>query len=519
MGVIFDQMDGDLDLMTILKASQAITREIEIDRLLDQLMASAIENSGAQLGFLLLPDNERWMIVAQSDMDNTDLRVEQPRPVGESDLLSQRIVHYVRRTQRTVLLEDASQSGGFVDDPYVQRLEVKSLLCTPLVNQGKTSAILYLENNLSPGVFTPERVELMKLLSSQMAISIDNARTHTRLEILLEERSKALNSAEAQIRTIFDNSPVGISLTSLEGRFLAVNDAILHMLRISEEEVLQRNVTEFYADPGDRPALLGQVQQSESAQDFGVRILRNDGGSFFASLNVSRLVLEGEDVLLAMVEDVTDEITAEQEIATIEERERLARELHDAVSQTLFTAGMIADATPRLWDRDPASVQQNLELLSTMIRGASAEMRSLLLELRPDTLKDQTLGKLLDTLATAARARTRAAVSLKVKGDRILPQDVTLALHRIAQESLYNIGKHAEASQVVIDLSCDVESTKLCIQDDGRGFDPEAIPAGHLGIGIMRERAQSIGATFQIDSKPGDGTLVVVTWSEARGGD
>jgi PAS domain S-box-containing protein len=390
---------------------------------------------------------------------------------------------------------------------------VKSLLCTPLVNQGKTSAILYLENNLSAGSFTPERVELLKLLSSQMAISIDNARTHDRLEQLLEERSRALSSAEAQVRTIFDNSPVGISLTNLEGRFLAVNDATLQMLRISQEEVLQQNVSDFYADPGDRLALLAEVRQSGSAQNFGVQILRYDGSSFFASLNASRLALESEDVLLTMIEDVTDELTAEQEVGAQAERERLARELHDSVSQTLFTAGMIAEAMPRMLEKDQARGRQDLEILSVLIRGASAEMRSLLLELRPDTLKDQTLGQLLKTLVIAARARTQATVSLNEEGDCRLPEEVIIAFHRIAQESLNNIAKHAEASQVAVDLNCDPERTKLSIQDDGRGFDPQLIPAGHLGIGIMRERAYNIGADIEIDSQIGRGTQVSVSWS------
>jgi signal transduction histidine kinase len=212
---------------------------------------------------------------------------------------------------------------------------------------------------------------------------------------------------------------------------------------------------------------------------------------------------------------VTDELTAEQQAAALAERERLARELHDSVSQTLFSAGMIADAMPRLWDKDRAMDQQNLEMLSVLIRGASAEMRSLLLELRPDTLKDQTLGNLLETLVIATRARTQAAVSLKVMGDCQRQEDVIMAFHRIAQETLNNIAKHAEASQVVIDLSCDHESTKLCIQDDGRGFDPQSIPAGHLGIGIMRERAHNIGADIEIDSQIGRGTKVSVSWSAA----
>jgi PAS domain S-box-containing protein len=514
-GAIFDQISGDLDLLTILKASQAIAAEIELNQLLGLLMTLAIENSGAQRGLLLLPKDGQWMIVAHIGVDNTHPQIEQPRPVAESGQLSQRIVHYVARTQQTVLLDDASQRGEFVDDPYVQRNEVKSLLCTPLINQGNTSAILYLENNLSPDTFTSERVELLSLLSSQMAISIDHARTNDRLEELIEERSKALNSAEAQIRTIFDNSPVGISLTSLDGQFLAVNDAMLQMLRISEDEALQRNVTGFYAEPAKRPALMAEVQRTGSTQEFGLQLRRHDGSTFFASMNMSRLAVGDDDVLLAMVEDVTDELMAEQESGALAERERLARELHDSVSQTLFTAGMIAEAMPRMLEKDQARGRGDLEILSVLIRGASAEMRSLLLELRPDTLKDQTLDQLLETLVVAASARTQAAVSLKVEGDCILPEDVIMAFHRIAQETLNNIAKHAEASQIAVDLSCDGERTKLSIQDDGRGFDPQAIPAGHLGVSILRERAANIGAEIEIESEIGRGTQVTVSWSAA----
>jgi signal transduction histidine kinase len=98
-----------------------------------------------------------------------------------------------------------------------------------------------------------------------------------------------------------------------------------------------------------------------------------------------------------------------------------------------------------------------------------------------------------------------------------LADDVTLALHRITQESLNNVAKHAQASEVFVDLNCTPACVTLCIRDDGRGFDPRNIPAGHLGIGIMRERAQKIGATLTIDSTPGGGTIVSVTWSEGEG--
>jgi PAS domain S-box-containing protein len=517
--IISDELTGDLDLLTVLKASQDIASELALDGLLAKLMTNVIENSGAQQGYLILEQDGQWNIVAEAVVDDTETYVTAPKSIAETDLVAQGIVHYVARTQETVVLDDASQSGEFVNDPYIQSQQARSILCTPLINQGKTSGILYLENDLASNVFSHQRVNLLQLLSAQMAISIDNARTHDHLERLLEERSKALDSAEAQVRTLFENSPLGIALTSYDGNVLAANRAILEMLRITEEEALQRNVTEFYRDPGDRAALLSGIPELGFVQDFGVALVRHDGSSFFASLNVSKLVLEDNEVLLAMVEDVTDQITAEQEAATLEERDRLARDLHDSVSQTLYSAGMIADATPRLFDQDRAIGKQNLELLTVMIRGAAAEMRSLLLEFRPDTLRDQTLGKLLETLVVAARAHIPTEVSLKVEGDRQLPIDVTLTLHRIARESLNNVAKHAEASQVVVELTCDPKGVKLRIKDDGRGFDPQAIPGGHHGVRIMGERAQKIGAKSEIDSKPGDGTSVVVTWSEAGGGE
>jgi signal transduction histidine kinase len=149
-----------------------------------------------------------------------------------------------------------------------------------------------------------------------------------------------------------------------------------------------------------------------------------------------------------------------------------------------------------------------------MLRGALAEMRALLLELRPSALIDQTFGQLLEPLVESARSRMGATVTLKVEGDRLLPENVTIALHRIVQESLNNIDKHAGANEVNIRAKCDRAGLTVHIADDGHGFDPEKIPPGNLGIGIMRERAQEIGATFNLYSKPGDGTMVVVTWSD-----
>ena len=160
--------------------------------------------------------------------------------------------------------------------------------------------------------------------------------------------------------------------------------------------------------------------------------------------------------------------------AAADERSRIARELHDSVTQTLFTASVLAEATPRIWNKDRDIARQNMEKLSVLIRGALAEMRSLLLELRSDAPPDQSLSQLLNTLAEATRARSNMAVSLSIEGDRELPADVTLTLYRIAQEALNNVIKHAEATRVDITLLNQPDRVELHIRDDGRGFDPQA---------------------------------------------
>ncbi len=204
------------------------------------------------------------------------------------------------------------------------------------------------------------------------------------------------------------------------------------------------------------------------------------------------------------------------EAAALAERERLARELHDAVTQTLFSAGLIAEALPRVWERDPEQARGGLEELRQLTRAASAEMRALLLELRPAALTEKPLGDLLRHLTDAVTIRTRVPVTLTVEGDSSLPPEMQIALYRITQEALNNIVKHAAASEASIKLHCEPERVTLAIRDDGRGFDAiEGLP-DQLGVGIMEERARSIGAHLEISSRPGRGTQVRVEWRAAE---
>jgi signal transduction histidine kinase len=223
-----------------------------------------------------------------------------------------------------------------------------------------------------------------------------------------------------------------------------------------------------------------------------------------------------------------------QELAVLEERSRLARELHDAVTQTLFSASLVAEALPTTWERNSQEGRRLLQELRGLCRGALAEMRTLLLELRPARLVETRLDDLLRQLGEAASGREGIPVTVQVEGHAKLPPDVHIALYRITQEALNNVVKHARAHQVTVRLCCTGHaqaaepqvtaraeppaglSVLLSINDDGRGFDPAQVPQTQLGLGNMSERAQAIGALLTIESQPGHGTQVTVLWETER---
>ncbi len=205
-----------------------------------------------------------------------------------------------------------------------------------------------------------------------------------------------------------------------------------------------------------------------------------------------------------------------QTLAALQERQRLARNLHDAVNQSLFSAGLIAEVLPRLWEKNPGEGRKSLEDLRRLTRGAQADMRLLLAELRPSTLTDAELGDLLRLLGNALAGRTNIPVSVTVAGEWTLPADVQVALYRLCQEGLNNIAKHAGASRVDIQLQYDAGAVVLRIRDDGRGFDPEQTLPGHYGLSMMRERAAAVGAALTITSQPGHGAEIVIRWVETQ---
>ena len=203
-----------------------------------------------------------------------------------------------------------------------------------------------------------------------------------------------------------------------------------------------------------------------------------------------------------------------QELAAIQERQRLARDLHDSLTQTLFAVSVMSNAIIKQWQQDTASIGDELLELRDMTQGALSEMRTLLLELRPSALLEADLSDLLRQLTDTIRGRSRMSVRYITDGSALLLPDVHVALFRIAQESLNNVVKHARAKSVLVRLVRLPEHVELVIQDDGRGFDADAgkVSNNHLGLSIMRERACEARIDLVINSKIGSGTKIRALW-------
>ena len=245
----------------------------------------------------------------------------------------------------------------------------------------------------------------------------------------------------------------------------------------------------------------------------GILDIEEDGANAFDDLDLFTAQTLADQLAIA-IENARLYDQA-RELATVQERQRLARDLHDAVSQTLFSASLIADLA-RIWERNPDEARKRLEEIRQLTRGALAEMRTLLLELRPAALVDANLGDLLKQLAESITGRARIPVTVKVEGECPPSAELKVSLYRIAQEALNNVAKHSQATQAAVNLHCQSDKIELIIRDNGKGFDigkrsPSSLNGDYAG------EAKGIDATVDIASQPGQGTVVTVQWSNNQG--
>jgi signal transduction histidine kinase len=199
-----------------------------------------------------------------------------------------------------------------------------------------------------------------------------------------------------------------------------------------------------------------------------------------------------------------------QELAALEERQKLARELHDSVSQALYGIALGARTARTLLDRDPAQAAEPMDYCLSLAEVGLAEMRSLIFELRPESLEKEGLVAALTKQADALRARLGIQVFTQCCDEPEVSLEVKQVFYRVAQEALQNIFKHAQASQVSLKLDMDAATLRMFIQDNGRGFDVQGEYSGHMGLMSMRERVNKIGGTLDIRSIPNQGSEITV---------
>jgi two-component system, NarL family, sensor kinase len=339
------------------------------------------------------------------------------------------------------------------------------------------------------------------------------------------EQIFTLNGAERTYRMLIEDMNEGALTLALDGVILYANRRFAGMLKMPLEKVIGSTIHTWIL-PQHQHILGGLLQKDADEKSRDELILTaSDGTQVPTFLSVNRLSVNGTlDGFGLVVADLTEQkkhteaIIAAETLAreVLEEHQRLAHNLHDAVNQTLFSASLIAEVLPRVWEKDQAEGRQSLADLSRLTRGALAEMRSLLAELRPSAITGTDLGDLLSLLGNALSSRANIPVAVTSAQKITLPPEIQVAFYRICQETLDNVAKHAKASQVEIDLKQNGTAIELSIRDDGRGFDSFGKTAtashGHYGLSTMREQAEAVGARLSVTSQPGHGTELSLVW-------
>ncbi|MGH2477390.1 MAG: histidine kinase, partial [Candidatus Limnocylindrales bacterium] len=275
---------------------------------------------------------------------------------------------------------------------------------------------------------------------------------------------------------------------------------------------------------GDSASRWAVLMREPTVKQIAVQRLRRPDGSL-VPVEISAVGMVDEDGRFAGIHgstrDISERIRLERELrrqagelAAGEERAHLARELHDSVTQALFSMTLVSRSVEMLLERDPDAARAHLLQLRELQREALAEMRALIFELRPGNLEQEGLTRALRTHTAALQGRIGLPVVVESSLTERLPLAIEEVLYRIAQEALHNVVKHAAAHRVRVEVRMLDGGVRLRVEDDGKGFDPERVPDGHLGLTGMRARADRIGGQFICRSEPGKGTTIEVVVPE-----
>lgn len=501
----FANLSAQLDMTSVIKATQTLSRETELSQLIDTLTTILIENAHAQDGCLLLPAGNQWRVMSRG----ADVKTV------EQSIAAMSIVWQVARSHEPLLLNEVAVSQSA--DPYVRQMRPRSILCLPLLDKGELIGMFYMENRLTRHAFAPDRLPLLTTLANQAAIALKNAS----LVAGLQEARQTIQASEQRFRLLFENAPLGILEVDLTGDSLKVLAA-------------NRRAESLYGWPAAElalvdPAVLApeanqpQLQQLvESVRQGKTTLLesmnqRRDGTIFPVRLLATPAQDPGGMHMIVAVEDMTAQQQRRSEVKAIEaERQRLSQEIHDGVAQNLAFLRLKL-ALWRDWiASDPAQMQRELEQTQTLLDDTLVEIRRSIYALRPLALDTMGLLPVLRRYVADFNEQHQVYVMLQIDiQEEQLSPDHELLLFRVIQEALNNIAQHAQASLAWVSLAMAADQAiTLTIRDNGQGFDVANLNlygrSGHLGLLQMRERIERAGGHFAVTSWLREGTTIQI---------
>ena len=548
-----------LDLATVIKVSQAVSGEIVLEKLIDTLMRMAIEHAGAERGLLILPRGVEQWIEAEATTSGETIIVRLREAAVAEGAVPESIVHYVVRTQESVILDDASSQHPFSADTYIRQQHARSILCLPLINQAKLIGLLYLENNLAPHVFTPTRIAVLKLLASQAAISLEN----TRLYRDLEER-------EAKIRRLVDANIVGIFIWNLEGQIIEANEAFLRMLKYSREDLTSGRLRWTDVRPAESrdrdERALAEVKTTGTVQPFQKEFIRKDGSR--VPVMIGGATFEGNrNEGVAFVLDLSEQKRAEEalqkaqtelaHVARVTTLGELTASIAHEINQPLAAVVTNANASLRWLGGDLPDLTEAREAIRRIVRDGNRageiidRIRALAKKAPPkkDWLDlNEAIGEVI-AMAHSEVQRNRVLLQTNlakdlplISGDRIQLQQVILNLLVNAIEAMSGVDQGPRelwvSSEKVIEIHGEPEEGRykdraladaewthvlITVRDSGPGLDPQRLnrlfdafyttkPQGlGMGLAISRSIIEAHGGRLWAKTNAPRGALFKVT--------
>jgi PAS domain S-box-containing protein len=528
-----------LDLAKVLSVSQTVSGEIVLEKLIDTLLHTAIEHAGAERGLLILPHGAELRIQADATTGGSSVSIGIRDAPITSEELPEAVVQYAARTQESVILDDASARGSFSKDEYIRRKHARSILCLPLVKQGKLIAVLYLENNLAASVFTSARIAVLSVLASAAAISLENSRLY-----------RELQEREAKIRRLVDANIVGVMITNLEGQIVEANDAFLEMVGYSREDLTSGRLRWTELTPPEWVAAteraVAQIRATGSADLYEKEYLRKDGSRVPVLVVAAALEdTRGENVVFVL--DLSERKRAERERERLHQAQadlaymsrvitmgELAGSLAHEIKQPIAAAVTNARTCARWLQRDEPDLAEASEAASRMVSDAMRaadivdRVRALYRRSTPEREQvdvNEIVREMIALLHHEASRhsvaiRTELAESLpKVMADRVQVQQVLMNLMLNGIEAM-----NGGAGELVIQSQPTQDGQlQISVSDSGIG-----IPAEHtdrifdaffttkphgtgMGLAISRTIIESHGGRLWATANSGRGAIFYFT--------